>query len=492
MNVTRINSILSQCPHYEDDIVLTDLQESVSFAELKTLTNDVASWLAAFPSQVVATQLENGLAWVVLDLALLSLERVHLPIPSFFTDTQSDFALSESGCQLLVCATPKAGEQSIGEMTLLGVSLFCYEREVSAKPIHHGTQKITFTSGSTGQPKGVCLSLDNQLNVAKSLTKRIGLEKPTHMSILPFPVLLENVAGLYAPLLAGGKIVVLPQQQIGFSDASLKDPSALLASISKVNPESLILVPELLKVMVAARAQGWPLPNNLKFIAVGGAHTPQALLHQARAFGLPVYQGYGLSEAGSVVALNVGEQDGSVGPVLDHVQYRLEQGELQLKGSLFLGYLGAEAQSETEWLATGDLVQIEHEQLTIVGRHKNLIISSLGRNISPEWPESQLLSAPWLLQCVVFGEARPSLSALIYALPQISDAQLAEHIASINQTLPRYAQIKHHLRLASPLTVEAGLLTANGRPKRAAIEVAFNAEIELLYGATNTQQQKIA
>jgi long-chain acyl-CoA synthetase len=445
-----MNPVLSQCPHQNDDIVLSDLRTQLNFIELKTLTDECAAFFAAIKARVVASRLDNSIAWVVLDLALIT------------------------------------------HMTLLSQTLYVYELDNSERPLHPGTQKITFTSGSTGQPKGVCLSLENQLTVAQSLTQRIGLTKPVHMTILPFPVLLENVAGLYAPLLAGGKIVVLPSEQIGFSGASLKNPKMLLASMTNINPHSMILVPELLKVLVAARSQGWSLPSNLTFIAVGGAHTPKALLQQAKELGLPVYQGYGLSEAGSVVALNTEDQDGSVGKVLEHIQYRVVNAELQIKGPLFLGYLGLTAHNANCWLSTGDLVEVERERVFIAGREKNLIISSLGRNISPEWPETELVSASWLVQCVVFGEAKPNLCALIYAMPVVPDVLITQHIATINQSLPEYAQIKHYLRLSTPLSVEAGLLTANGRPKRAAIEAAFKQQIEMLYSASPSAQQRLA
>ena len=151
------------------------------------------------------------------------------------------------------------------------------------------TQKITFTSGSTGTPKGVCLSLESQLQVATSLYQSIGLEKPNHLCLLPLPVLLENLAGVYAPLLAGGTVNLVPLAELGFSGAQLLEPHKLIAAIERTEPNTLILVPELLTCLVAFAKQGWQAPKSLKFIAVGGAVVSQALIKQARELGLPVY-----------------------------------------------------------------------------------------------------------------------------------------------------------------------------------------------------------
>ena len=121
--------------------------------------------------------------------------------------------------------------------------------------------------------------------------------------------MLENLAGVYAPLLAGGTVNLVPLAELGFSGAQLLEPHKLIAAIERTEPNTLILVPELLTCLVAFAKQGWQAPKSLKFIAVGGAVVSQALIKQAREFGLPVYQGYGLSESSSVVSLNTRDDD---------------------------------------------------------------------------------------------------------------------------------------------------------------------------------------
>ncbi|MBL0689998.1 MAG: AMP-binding protein, partial [Pseudoalteromonas sp.] len=196
-----------------------------------------------------------------------------------------------------------------------------------------------------------------------------------------------------------------------------------------------------------------------------------------------VYQGYGLSEAASVVSLNTPNDDdvNSAGEVLGHVETKVENDELFIKGALFLGYLNQAPHNPNTWYATGDLVSKRNNKLYIKGRVKNLIITSMGRNVSAEWPESLILSQSAIQQAVVFGESQPFLSALIYAAPGFSDEQLKAHLKTVNQQLPDYAQIKKWHRLAQPLNEQQGLLTANNRPKRAAISQHYSPIFEQFY-----------
>lgn len=115
----------------------------------------------------------------------------------------------------------------------------------------------------------------------------------------------------------------------------------------------------------------------------------------------------------------------------------------------------------------------------IQGRKKQLIISSYGRNINPEWVESEVLAHPQVLQCVLFGDARPFCVALIYST--LDDIALEHWINQINQSLPQYAQLYKWLRLEQPLTSLNGLLTLNGRPRREAIFNHFQDSLESLY-----------
>ncbi|MBD1584340.1 AMP-binding protein [Pseudoalteromonas sp. S16_S37] len=470
-----------------EQIVLVDEQHHICAKQLILQVELLAEFINAQQVSCVAHNIANGLTWVALDLALTLTRSAVLPLPTFFSQTQCDFAIQKAGAQLFISQSELEAHVALDTLTVFEQKLWVYylpkQDDVA---LFAGTQKITFTSGSTGQPKGVCLSLDSQLAVAKSLCERINLSAPKHLCVLPLGVLLENIAGVYAPMLSGGQVKVLPIEKLGFCGSQLKDGEALLSAISQYQPNSLILVPELLKFMLLACEQGWQPPSSLAFIAVGGAHVSKSMLEKAKIFGLPVFQGYGLSEASSVVCLNTkAQQDGSVGAPLDHIQIKTIESQLYIKGPIFLGYLGEAAHPKEQWYATGDLVNVEEQTgtttVTIIGRKKNQIINSFGRNIAPEWPESLLQNASFPIQVVVCGEAKPYLCALIWAPENISNDLLSQHVEDINRLLPDYAQVARWHRLDVPLSTQAGLLSANGRPKREAIAHFYAPQINALY-----------
>lgn len=467
--------------HPSDAIALQSGNTAVSYGDLITNIEILSDMLRQQGWQRIALKGENSIAWVLADLAALNIGAQLVPIPSFFNASQVDHVLLTSGSQVLLDADGKDGSPfGFGlSVTQLG--------HVEPNALPEGTQKITFTSGSTGSPKGVCLSVQNQTVVANALAERIALHSPRHLCLLPLATLLENIAGVYSPLIAGGTVVLLDDTAKGFTGTQLSNMQQLLTCISEQQPETLILVPELLKVLLMGCKMGWQAPQSLKFIAVGGAKVDGQLLAQARAVGLPVYQGYGLSECASVVALNDNSDKAtaSVGSVLPHIKYRIENDELIVSGNLFLGYLGApETWYQTEF-ATGDLAEEVIEdgetKLAIMGRQKNVVITSFGRNISPEWPESLLDATGLFQQAVVLGDGRAKLVVIAKPFQPLSEEQQTQILAEINRTLPDYAHLGAMVQLTEPLGFEQGLLTANGRPKRDALEIYFKTQLDALF-----------
>ncbi|MCW8830071.1 MAG: AMP-binding protein, partial [Gammaproteobacteria bacterium] len=359
------------------------------------------------------------------------------------------------------------------------------------KPRH--THKITFTSGSTGQAKGVCLSNEQQLTVADSLVTGIAIERPHHLCILPLATLLENIAGVYSPLISGGSIYVPSLSTLGFSGSSQVEAGKLLACIDHCQPETMILIPQLLNLLIISVMQGWQPPKELKMMAVGGSRVAASAIKQARKLGLPVYEGYGLSECASVVSLNTPDHDqpGSAGQLLPHLKIEISNGEINIVGNSFLGYLDEPDSWYPSSVATGDLGYIDDQGfIQLQGRKKNLLISSYGRNINPEWVESEILAHPLIQQCIVVGDAKPHCSALIYAdSKHISDREIQSWLDQVRPSLPDYAQVQSWLHLASPLTSTNNLLTANGRPRREAINSYYSSEIEKLYPQTKERNQ---
>jgi long-subunit acyl-CoA synthetase (AMP-forming) len=344
--------------------------------------------------------------------------------------------------------------------------------------------KVTYTSGSTGAPKGVCLRQRAIQSVTDSLVAATaGLGVQTHLCLLPLATLLENIAGVYVPLIMGARIVARPGHAIGMSYAGLKVP-LLLRAIDDAAPESMILVPELLRVLVYAIRGGWRAPASLKFIAVGGGVVSTQLLQDARRAGLPVYQGYGLSECASVVCLNtpLHDEPDSVGRPLPHARVRIDSnGEICVSGAIMAGYAGADQHLATE-VRTGDLGEIDADGFVHVrGRLKNMFITSMGRNITPEWVESELTAEPVIAQALVSGEVRAYPVALIVAGANAGADSIDQAIARANSRLPDYARVRRWALFPETPTPNNGLLTANGRLRRAEIAVKYQQLIDSLY-----------
>jgi long-subunit acyl-CoA synthetase (AMP-forming) len=464
-----------------------------------TLVGDGRGWSAAEareeidrlaarlePARVVAVLADNGPAWVIADLACLHAGKVHLPLPAFFSPAQMASVLAQTAADTILTDQPeRIGALDLGfAITGHWQGLTCLRRVVAPVAMPAGTLKISFTSGSTGTPKGVCLSAAGLADTARALHERLAdLPITRHLAVLPLPLLLENVAGIYAPLLRGAAVHLPPLASLGWRGMAGFDTAALQAAVATSGAASLILVPELLKAWSLFLGHGGQrAPASLSYVAVGGARVTPALLAQARALGLPAYQGYGLTECGSVVSLNRPGDDGDdVGRPLAHVHIEVAEGEVQVGAGAFLGYLGDEASAKPGPFPTGDLGAFTASgHLVLAGRRKNLLITSFGRNIAPEWVESVLLAQPAIAQAVVIGDARPALGAIIVPLPGATSADLAAAIAAANAGLPDYARIGHWLA-SQPFNLTNGLATGNGRPVRPAISQHFAAEIAAFY-----------
>ncbi len=464
------------------------------YSELAGKVNDCAQWLASLDARVVALHGQNSIDWVLIDLACQEAGVVCVPLPTFFSVDQIKRCLRQVGADIVISDQQRFDSvmgEDVGWRRLGNRSSFhVWKIPVAGAALFpQGTQKITFTSGSTGSPKGVCLSEAHQWLVARSLADAIGIESPRHLCLLPLSTLLENVAGIYSPLLCGGCIVLADDDARGISGSSGLCVETLLACISQVQPTTMILLPQLLSVLVAACKQGWQPPASLEFIAVGGGKVAADSITVAHQIGLPVYQGYGLSECGSVVALNTpgDQQVDSVGRVLPHCNVAIKHSEIVVSGANHLGYLGDSDSWYPDEIPTGDIGAVADGCLSIDGRKKNILISSFGRNVSPEWVEAELLSIPLLSQCMVVGDGEPYLSALVCAPPGVGDAAIARWIERVNKNLPDYARVLRWQRVAEPALNKHA--TANGRLQRDRVARAFSKDIERCYAADSALKQ---
>jgi long-subunit acyl-CoA synthetase (AMP-forming) len=305
------------------------------------------------------------------------------------------------------------------------------------------------------------------------------------LCLLPLSTLLENIGGIYMPLLAGGSSVLVDPHELGMEGSSRLCAQRFLEAIERHQPNTMILVPQLLSVLDTALQSGWCPPESLQFVAVGGARVAAEMIERVRGKGLPVYEGYGLSESASVVSLNTARHNrpGTSGKVLPHVTVVSRAGELEVSGNAFLGYLDQEDSWGVQTIQTGDVGHIDSDgYITVEGRSKNVLISSYGRNISPEWVESELMASGIFFQVLVLGDGRPYCTALLLPTdPHMSEGAIDAAVIAANNSLPDYARVGNWLRLDRPICAEQGLLTENGRPRRDNIQAHFALQIEQLY-----------
>lgn len=460
-----------------DKVAIEDETMSINYARFEQEAAKVAQILRDAGLQCVAIVGDNSIAWAIADLACLSAGVCSIPLPAFFSASQLQHLCRSAGVEAYLGEPATVEKLAQGRETRQCMEnlLLADMREGPGDEDHplKGVAKVTFTSGSTGMPKGVCLTttqIDHTLLALNEVVVPGTSHK--HPAVLPLVTLLENIAGLYLGLMQGATIMLRPMQQIGFTGLASLNAQDFFEVLQQTRAQSLILVPELLRILMQGVTAGMVDCHDFRLIAVGGGKVSEALLRQAGQLGLPVVQGYGMSECASVIALNAlhNNRPGSVGKPMSHVEVSIAgDGEILIRGNTMRGYLGEPAIG-ADWLHSGDLGYLDDDgYLYVTGRKKNLLITAFGKNISPEWVESEFMRSPAIRQILVNGDANNKLSAIVVPSAQVSDEALCNEIETINETLPEYARIADYQVASSPFNYENGLLTANGRLKRDAI-----------------------
>lgn len=502
---TLFNRLQQRASQQPQEVALMSAQRQLNNLQLLEQVEQLAKQLEQTELDCVALYMDNSIEWILADLAAMKIGLTLIPIPLFFSQQQTEHLINDAGIQAVITQSDLAATFNVSsKQELPGMQLLWLDAaHQTAFDQKRGQQlesvaKITYTSGSTGQPKGVCLSQDNLEKVTLALANSIsGQGISRHLCVMPLATLLENIAGVYVPLFMGSSIHVEPLSSLGFTNSSGFDPQQFKLCLEQSQPHSVILLPQLLTCLIQLKQQYPDSFKSLKFAAVGGGKSALATIEQANLLGLPVYEGYGLSECASVVCLNNPGQNkpGSVGKVLPHTEVRIsDEGEIIVGGQAMLGYLGqadlTKSPSHSE-IHTGDLGYLDDEgYLYISGRKKNLLVSSFGRNISPEWVESEVLREEKISQVAIFGDAKPWLSAIITpATDDVSKREIQRIINNCNSQLPDYAQIKTWLLSHEAFSLENQQLTDNGRLRREVIFQDYQPQIDNLYiqAATNYQ-----
>lgn len=462
-------------------VAVADDTARLGYAALARRTAAIAQALGrdAADEAVVGILAGDGIDAVLAQLAGWHAGKTVVTLPSFFSMAQLAHIVRDAGIgHLLTTAKTADASQCLGlPMTVVA------EQEVECGPAAgSGAAVITYTSGSTGQPKGVLLQGAQVMATACGLIAVMRAhDDDRYLSVLPLALLLETVCAIVIPIVVGADVRLAPSVAAGLGEAS---GEALAHLAATHRPSCMMLVPQLLRRWTAYLTKTERrAPDSLRFVAVGGAPVAPGLAARAWLSGIPVYEGYGLSECGSVVSLNSPDarRAGTVGRPLPGVTVAIEKGEIVVAGRSVMSHYIDGGPTRGVW-HTGDLGELDADgYLRVHGRRDNLLITSAGRNISPEWIEAALSADERIAHCVVTLAEDGCLMAVL--IPTTTDAEplrrasageLQALVAACCREAPDYARPRRVVVLAESDT-QFGFVTSNGRVRRAAVLQALAA-----------------
>ncbi|WP_456379859.1 AMP-dependent synthetase/ligase [Thiolapillus sp.] len=422
----------------------------------------------------------------------------------------------------------------------------------------HALASIVYTSGTTGRSKGVMLSHHNMLSVAHgSLTLLDCYEEDLFLSFLPLSHTLERTAGYYLPIMAGA-CVAYARSVAQLGDDLLQIRPTVLIAVPRIFERVYGKIKDQLKKKPAIASklfqlavdvgwrrfeykQGraswspmlllWPILNKLvasnvvaklggrlRVAVSGGAPLSPDIARVFIGLGIPIVQGYGLTETSPVISVNPLEDNipASVGVTIRGTEVKIgEHDELLVRGpGVMLGYWNnhkatTEMIDPDGWLHTGDQVKIEDGHIFITGRLKDILVLSNGEKIPPADMEMAIALDPCIEQVMVVGEGRPYLTALVVLNEENWPALAEEHglspddsaslkhkklhadmlrrIKAALSDFPGFAKIRQLRLMPEPWTIEDGLITPTLKIKRPKVLERFAEEVESMYsgGPTN-------
>jgi long-chain acyl-CoA synthetase len=528
------------------------------------------------PGDRVAIMLRNSVNWIVFDQAALGLGLVTVPVYTSDRPENIAYILCDAGAKLLFLEEPEQWDSFADVQAQLGgvqrvVSVKagpCSDARLkniadwlpaSAAAVKHVNRDATklasiiYTSGTTGKPKGVMLSHRNMLeNAYASLQCFHVIPDDLFLSFLPLSHTLERTAGCYLTMMAGARV------------AFARSIGQLGEDLTTIQPSIMISVPRIyervyggIKTKLAEgpsfrrklfecavnvgwarfeHSQGrgpwklsfllWPilqrlvarkvmtrLGGRLRAAVSGGAALAPDIARLFVGLGLPILQGYGLTETSPVVSTNRLEDNipASIGKPVPGVQVKIgERDALLVKGpNVMLGYWNLPEPTKAMftadgWLNTGDTARIDAQgHLFITGRLKEIIVMSNGEKIPPVDMEAAVLQDNLFEQVMIMGEGKPYLTAFLVvsadqwskvaaqnALPtktadiaQDEKAQkfVLERVQNQIKSFPGYAKIHRVAVLPEAWTIENGMLTPTMKLKRAKVMDAHKKEFEDMY-----------
>jgi long-chain acyl-CoA synthetase len=475
---------------------------------------------------------ENRLEWLLADMGLLAAGAINVPAHSTLAPQQVQGQFTHAEVSWLFVASRQQLDQLrplLPEMPgIRGIVSFDEVAEPGVQPwsafvakgnsflpaqqgeIERRLSQVTrddlatimYTSGTTGNPKGVMLTHGNLLSNAQSMLEGCGVdEHSVVLGWLPFSHIYARLVDHYVHLAAGSTLCLAESQEL------------LLQNILETQPTSLSAVPRFYEKVLAGYGPAKlksVFGGRIQWLNSGGAPLP---LHIAQAYidaGLLMLQGYGLTESSPVISFNRRESNrlGTVGLPVPGVEIKIAaDGEVLTRGPhVMKGYWkDPKATAETiqdGWLCTGDLGQLDQDgYLSITGRKKDLMVLSNGKKVIPTELEGLLLSEPCIDQAVIYGEGKHFLTALIvpnfeklraavrgaqsdpHKLVQQSEVQtlMTQRIAAALANVASYEKVQKFILLPRPFSQEADELTVSLKLRRGVILKKYREQLEALY-----------
>ena len=516
---------------------------------------EIARWQAAFrrdgfaAGDRVAICARNGVAWVAMDLAALGMGLVVVPL---YVDDNPDnvaWCVAHAEARLLivensrlaaslarvtgmarplppvVIVRPDAGESGPTLDTFLPAA----GNDIAVADVEHDTlATICFTSGTSGRPKGVMLSHRNILaNVEACRETRMARGDDMFLSILPLSHMFERTGGYYLPLAIGAKVTYCRGIAQIAEDLATQAPTAMFA-VPRIFERFHARIEESIaasrikrKLFEACVARGYRvasgegglldriatpllrrvvakpvlarLGGRLRLVVVGGAALDPVLARTFIGLGLPMLQGYGMTEASPVISVNRDDDNvpESVGAPLPGVEVKLgDGGELLARGdNVMLGYwrnpeASRAALTEDRWLRTGDLAEIKDGKIFIRGRAKDIVVLSNGEKLPPQDVEFAILHDPAFEQVMLVGEGRPY--PILLAVSREGDEKALQVRANeMLKAFPRWMRVRRVIATDAPWSVENGLLTPTLKLKRPLLYQKYAKQIDAAYADPN-------
>jgi long-chain acyl-CoA synthetase len=494
------------------------------------------------PGDRIGILSENRYEWLVADIAVLSTGAADVPLHAPLSAEQVAYQLGHSGARGVIVSGQAQADKvfaSLSELPELEflISFDAIETDDRIRCVtwdrvtHHriddqhtlseraaqldrdSLATIIYTSGTTGNPKGVMLSHGNLISNAEAMLAVMPSQpSETFLSWLPYSHIYARTVDHYLSILSGMTVNLSAAIEEIVGDLDATQPHWFTA-VPRFYEQIWTSV-EHLEDDRRSREIHRVFGSRMRYLTSGGAPLPRHVCQGFHDAGLPIHEGYGLTESSPVICFNNerSHRIGTVGQAIPDVEVRIaDDGEILTRGPhVMQGYWrNPEATAEAiidGWLLTGDVGQLDDDGfLTITDRKKDLLITSGGKNIAPSVIERLLVSDPWIDQAVLYGDGRKFVSALLVPnfdklaetaeelgcdLDDTTDfvtderiiAFYTERVVAVMQTVSNPERVKRFLLLGRPFRVEEDELTATLKVRRRHIIGKYEEQLAALYG----------